>query len=68
MNDTNELTEEDVAHIFSRSYRKDMSRGDGRLGLGLHIVQQLIQKQGGKVIAEIQGDLFTLDILFYKRK
>lgn len=68
VNDTNELTEEDLAHIFSRTYRKDMSRGDGRLGLGLHIVQQLIQKQGGKVTADIQGDLFILDVLFYKRK
>lgn len=68
MNDTNELTEEDVAHIFSRSYRKDASRGDGRLGIGLHIVQQLIQKQGGKVTANIQNDLFTLEVLFYKRR
>lgn len=67
VNDTSELTKEDVSHIFSRSYRKDVSRGDGRLGLGLHIVQQLIQKQGGTVAADVQDDLFTLDILFYKR-
>lgn len=68
LNDTSELTERDISHIFNRSYRRDMSRGDGRLGLGLHIVQQLIQKQGGKVVADLQGELFMLDILFYKRR
>lgn len=68
INDTSDLTDEDVSRIFSRGYRKDHSRSNGQLGLGLHIVQQLIQKQGGKIVADIEGDKFILDILFYKRR
>lgn len=68
INDTKSLTEEDLSRIFSRGYRKDQSRGDGQLGLGLHIVQQLMQKQGGKVLADVEDEEFTLDILFYNRK
>lgn len=66
-NDTSEITEDDLASIFNRSYRKDKSRADGQLGLGLHIVQQLIQKQGGKIEAQLEDDIFTLQINFRKR-
>lgn len=67
INDTTELSEEDVTSIFNRSYRKDQSRGNGQLGLGLHIVQQLLHKQGGEVAANIEDGIFTLELLFYKR-
>lgn len=67
MNDTRDLTKQDVSRVFSRGYRKNQSRGDGHLGLGLHIVEQLMQKQGGSVNAEIEKDRFVLDLLFYKR-
>lgn len=66
-NDTTELKKEDIAFIFNRSYRKDASRENGQLGLGLHIVQQLLQKQGGEVTAHIHDDIFVLTLLFYKK-
>lgn len=40
---------------------------NGQLGLGLHIVQQLLQKQGGEVTAHIHDDIFVLTLLFYKK-
>lgn len=66
-NDTTELTEQDIAAIFNRSYRKDESREGGQLGLGLHIVKQLIEKQGGEVSAQLHDEKFILQLKFYKR-
>ncbi|CAA9536631.1 MAG: Osmosensitive K+ channel histidine kinase KdpD [uncultured Thermomicrobiales bacterium] len=44
---------DDLPHVFARFYRG--SRGDRRAegaGLGLHIVQQLVEAQGGTIAAE----------------
>lgn len=65
-NDTAELMERDIVQVFNRSYRKDTSRTSGQLGLGLHIVKQLIEKQGGEVTAELDGEKFILQLKFYK--
>lgn len=65
-NDVEELTEEDIAVIFNRSYRKDPSRTSGQLGLGLHIVKQLMEKQGGEVTARLEDKNFLLQLKFYK--
>lgn len=65
-NDAEELTEEDIAAIFNRSYRKDPSRSSGQLGLGLHIVKQLMEKQGGEVDAQLKDKKFLLQLKFYK--
>ncbi|MDC1541995.1 hypothetical protein N8498_04665 [Candidatus Pseudothioglobus singularis] len=35
-------------------------------GLGLHIVEQLIHKQGGRVVANIQDHEFTIEVYFRK--
>lgn len=67
VNDVEEMSAEDIAAIFNRSYRKDASRRSGQLGLGLHIVKQLMEKQGGEVSAKLDGDIFTLQLKFYKR-
>ncbi|HLR70367.1 MAG TPA: HAMP domain-containing sensor histidine kinase [Pseudogracilibacillus sp.] len=65
-NDVEELTEEDIALIFNRSYRKEPSRTSGQLGLGLHIVKQLMEKQGGEVTARLDDKNFLLQLKFYK--
>src|SRR5690625_3654167 len=65
-NDVEELTQEDIAVIFNRSYRKDRSRTSGQLGLGLHIVKQLMEKQGGEVTARLEDKSFLLQLKFYK--
>lgn len=53
-----------VERIFDRTFRMDSSRSDGQLGLGLHIVRQLIGNLGGQAVAEVDGDTFTLAVLF----
>lgn len=65
-NDVEDLTEEDISLIFNRSYRKDSSRTNGQLGLGLNIVKQLMEKQGGEVAARLVDKKFVLQLKFYK--
>lgn len=63
-NDVVQLDADMLAQLFNRTYRVDTSRSDGQLGLGLHIVQQLVEQQGGKVSAQVESDCFQIDILF----
>ncbi|MGC8461511.1 MAG: ATP-binding protein [Candidatus Dormibacteria bacterium] len=58
---------EDLPHIFERFYRgeKTRSREDGGSGLGLSIVQGLVESQGGSikvVSSEGAGTTFTVDL------
>ncbi|MBB4827033.1 signal transduction histidine kinase [Sporosarcina luteola] len=53
--------------IFERTFRMDTSRSGGQLGLGLHIVRQLAEKQGGRVDAHVVDDEFILEVYFLKQ-
>ncbi len=50
------IAEKDLPHIFERFYRADPSRSHatGGSGIGLTIVKQLVERQGGKVWATSQ--------------
>lgn len=66
---TNDVETFNVAalqRIFDRTFRMDASRTGEQLGLGLHIVQQLIEKQGGNAVADVTGDEFILEVSFKK--
>jgi signal transduction histidine kinase len=54
VNDGQGISEADLPHIFERFYRAEFSRSRdvGGAGIGLAIVQQLVQGHGGKVGAE----------------
>ena len=65
-NDVDQFDEQSLQHIFDRSFRMDSSRTDGHLGLGLHIVYQLIELQGGHVNATGANGVFTLNLYFKK--
>lgn len=65
-NDSEQIDQIDPDRIFDRTYRFDRSRTDGQVGLGLHIVQQLVNKQGGKIEAKIDEGTFQIDIRFKK--
>ncbi|MDQ7864663.1 sensor histidine kinase [Peribacillus frigoritolerans] len=56
---------EDVPHIFDRLYRveKSRARDTGGFGLGLSIVKQLVEVQGGTISVKSnleQGTCFTI--------
>ncbi|VDG96968.1 Sensor histidine kinase YycG [Lysinibacillus sphaericus] len=65
-NDFESLDAAQVERIFDRTFRMDGSRSDGELGLGLHIVRQLIENLGGEAVADVDADTFTLAVLFKK--
>ncbi|WP_425357494.1 sensor histidine kinase [Lentibacillus jeotgali] len=66
VNDVNDIDRTELYRIFDRTFRMDMSRTGGQLGLGLHIVRQLINKQDGNVVADVDEDEFRIDVLFRK--
>ena len=53
------IPEADLGHVFERFYRVDKSRDQARggAGIGLAIVQQLVEAAGGSVGAESEGGL-----------
>jgi len=66
INDVEAFAHSERNQIFNRTFRLDTSRNGSHLGLGLHIVRELINKQGGNVAAEIQDNEFKIDVLFKK--
>ncbi|GFZ84808.1 two-component sensor histidine kinase [Compostibacillus humi] len=65
-NDMEETDISELEHIFNRTFRLDSSRTGPQLGLGLHIVQQLVQKQGGQAIANVYENEFIIEVSFQK--
>ncbi|WP_413375702.1 sensor histidine kinase [Alkalihalobacillus sp. 1P02AB] len=66
VNDVEEFDHAELNRIFDRTFRMDTSRTGGQLGLGLHIVQQLIDKQEGKVAVDVHENEFRMDVSFKK--
>ena len=66
-NDITVLDDKTELHrIFDRSYRMDSSRTGGQLGLGLHIVRQLVMKLGGQIDAKLEDNKFQIVVSFKK--
>ncbi|WP_231686917.1 HAMP domain-containing sensor histidine kinase [Bacillus sp. JCM 19034] len=66
VNDIEQIDRTELNRIFDRSFTLDTSRSGGQLGLGLHIVQQLINKQDGKVVANVHDNEFMIDVRLKK--
>ena len=59
------IPEDSVSHVFERFYRVDKarSRKSGGSGLGLSIVRNMVERNGGKISVESKvgkGSTFTL--------
>ncbi|KWX85557.1 hypothetical protein AMQ83_24040 [Paenibacillus riograndensis] len=61
-NETSSLQEEDLPHLFERSFTADRSRTKHNTGLGLTIVQGLMQQMGYRIHAEYNAPLFTIHL------
>ncbi|AST94254.1 sensor histidine kinase [Sutcliffiella cohnii] len=66
VNDVEKIDAAKLQQIFNRTYRLDSSRTGTHLGLGLHIVQQLVNKQGGKAVANVRDNEFIMEVSFRK--
>ena len=66
VNDVESMNVNELQRIFNRTFRLDHSRTGSHLGLGLHIVQQLINKQGGEVVAHAHENEFIIEVSFRK--
>ncbi|MFD1851614.1 sensor histidine kinase [Oceanobacillus bengalensis] len=66
VNDIEKINVTELQQIFNRTFRLEPSRTGTQLGLGLHIVQQLVNKQGGKAVAEVRENEFIIEVSFRK--
>lgn len=63
-NDAPDFNKEELERIFKRTYMVDQSREKGQTGLGLYIVKQLAEKQGGKAAAKYEDGNFLIRVYF----
>lgn len=56
------LTDEDVRHVFDRSFTSDKNRTSHNTGLGLAIVKALCDQMGCKASASLEETLFTIAV------
>ncbi len=66
VNDVEKVNATELQQIFNRTFRLEPSRTGTQLGLGLHIVQQLVHKQGGKAVADVHENEFRIEVSFRK--
>jgi signal transduction histidine kinase len=69
-NTGSKLTTDEIAHVFDRFYRADPSRqrSSGGTGLGLTIVKNIMEAQGGRVWARSDGSGVTFAFALPSRK
>ena len=58
------LTEEDVPHVFDRSFTSDKNRTSHNAGLGLAIVKALAEQMGCRTEASLEGPEFVIRVFW----
>lgn len=61
------LTEEDVKHLFERSFTADRNRTGNSTGLGLAITKQLVEQMGHKVSASFAEGKLSITVEWMRR-
>lgn len=61
-NDTKDLSEQDIEHIFDRFYTVDKSRQGQNTGLGLTIAKILMEKMKGRITASFKDNVFAVEL------
>ena len=64
LNDVENPDEIDMAQVFSRFYKADSARSNTSTGLGLSIAKGLIEKMGGTIQADLNANIFAIEIGF----
>lgn len=54
----------DMSQVFSQFYKADSARSNTSTGLGLSIAKGLAEKMGGSISAELDGNIFSIEISF----
>lgn len=63
-NDVQNPDEIDTSKVFTQFYKADSARTHSSTGLGLFISKGLVERMNGKIIASLQGNVFTVKIRF----
>ena len=63
-NETADLMEEDVPHVFDRFFTSDKMRTGRNTGLGLAIVKALADRMGCRITADLENGCFALRIFW----
>lgn len=56
----------DIEGVFTKFYKADSARKDTSTGLGLTIASELAGRLGGRMQAELEGDMFSVSAVFHK--
>jgi signal transduction histidine kinase len=59
------IPKQDLPHVFERLYKCDTARSQKGSGLGLSIVQQLVEKMGGSISVQSEPDQRTEFIVLF---
>ncbi|TYR73730.1 HAMP domain-containing histidine kinase [Rossellomorea vietnamensis] len=59
-NSVDNLSEQDVTHLFDRFYKADQTRTGKGTGLGLPIAKSLMEKMNGSISAELEDNQLTM--------
>lgn len=65
-NDVDQEEPIDIEDIFSRFYKKDKARTSNSTGLGLTIAKELVEAMDGKIVANQNNNIFSIEISLIK--